>query len=283
MGRPLSDKFWGDSTRPGFQLTLNEAWIPGEASATSNVEILKQSGTRKYIARNTTTSNEGVVFLVNGSVTAEGEANKRVYPWTGVGTGATVGAVTFSVIHATPVTGGTGYVVGDLLTVAGGTGTPAVLEVKEVSSLGTIKKLSVNTSGDYSIIPTNLTSNAVTGGSGLGATVKLVMGLETATVGVGGSGYVNGNYAMAVVSGSNGVGGVLLGTVAGGAVTSWAVIGRGYGFTAETVNSDVFGIGDFEYARTILSTRVKTWQGGNFVWSKNNAATAFGEAVLVTA
>jgi hypothetical protein len=45
----------------------------------------------------------------------------------------------------------------------------------------------------------------------------------------------------------------------------------------------VFGIGPSEYARTILASRVKTWEDSNYVWAKNNAATTFGQAVLVTA
>jgi len=284
MGRPISDKFWGDFNRPGFQLRLEEAWIPGELSSSSNVEILKQSGTRKYTVRNPSSSNEGVVRLVNGVPVNEGEGVKRVYPWTGIGTGATAINFNFKVIFASIVTGGNNYTVGDTLTVNGGTGTSATLQVLAVSSNGTITKVSISNQGNYTVIPTNLNANPVTGGSGTGATFKLVMGVASAAVGSGGAGYVNGNRAMAVVSGNGGIGAVLLGSVTGGAVTSWSLLGAGYGFTgASGLTVDVFGIGAVEYARTILARRVKTWQDNSYVWVKNNAATTFGQALLVTA
>jgi hypothetical protein len=85
-----------------------------------------------------------------------------------------------SVAAAYPVAGGSGYVVGDTLTLSGGTfTTAAVLTVTSVSS-GAITGLSVQTPGAYTkaapptLTPTVQPAVAVAGGSGTGASVKLV-------------------------------------------------------------------------------------------------------------
>lgn len=70
--------------------------------------------------------------------------------------------------------GGSSYVVGDLLTVLGGTvqgSMPCVIEVV-TESAGVIATIRVFDSGAYSVNP-SLTANAVTGGTGSGATIDL--------------------------------------------------------------------------------------------------------------
>lgn len=70
--------------------------------------------------------------------------------------------------------GGSGYVVGDILTVAGGTALVAAqAEVTSVAA-GVIDGIRIFNAGSYSVDPTT-TANAVTGGSGSGATVDLTM------------------------------------------------------------------------------------------------------------
>lgn len=102
--------------------------------------------------------------------------------------------------------GGTGYVVGDILTVAGGTTTgagAATLEVTSVSG-GVIDGIKVKMAGAYSSNPTT-TANAVTGGTGSSATIDLTMlaygwtgnrrtqEAASATVAAGGTGYTVGD------------------------------------------------------------------------------------------
>lgn len=72
--------------------------------------------------------------------------------------------------------GGTGYVVGDILTVAGGTVEETLVATLEVTSEtgGVVDGIKVNEGGAYSADPT-LTANAVTGGTGSGATMDLTM------------------------------------------------------------------------------------------------------------
>lgn len=69
--------------------------------------------------------------------------------------------------------GGSGYVVNDVLTIAGGTGTSATVKVTSVSS-GAITGIQVSTVGSYTANPT-LTSNAATGGTGSSASLDLTM------------------------------------------------------------------------------------------------------------
>lgn len=71
---------------------------------------------------------------------------------------------------------GTGYVVDDILSVAGGTSSPAgaTLRVTSVGGSGDITGLRVETGGAYTVDPTT-TANSVTGGTGSSATVDLTM------------------------------------------------------------------------------------------------------------
>ncbi len=64
---------------------------------------------------------------------------------------------------------GTGYVVGNTLTFAGGTGGPATIKVTAVGGSGEITGVQLVSGGCYSAAPA--TTNSVTGGSGSGATV----------------------------------------------------------------------------------------------------------------
>lgn len=83
---------------------------------------------------------------------------------------------------ATIVAAGTGYAVGDALSVAGGTSTTtATIRVLEVSPAGALVRVKVQQVGLYSVNP-SLTANAVTGGSGSGATITLTVNTQSAAV-----------------------------------------------------------------------------------------------------
>lgn len=77
-----------------------------------------------------------------------------------------------SIVSATPVAGGAGYVVGNVLTVVGGTGTAGTLTVATVSA-GAITSVTITTAGLYSAYPP--AGCTVTGGAGNGATFNLSM------------------------------------------------------------------------------------------------------------
>lgn len=69
--------------------------------------------------------------------------------------------------------GGTAYVVGDRLVVAGGTGTAATFRVTQVSSTGVVQGIVIESEGNYTVDPA--TTNSATGGAG--STVSLTITL----------------------------------------------------------------------------------------------------------
>ena len=90
-------------------------------------------------------------------------------------------------------TAGTGYTVGDTLTVAigGGAGTSATLTVSSISGgggTGPVTGVAIATPGSYTTNPTTLANNAPTGGTG-GGTVRVT--LTMGVVAQGGAAYVD--------------------------------------------------------------------------------------------
>jgi hypothetical protein len=77
------------------------------------------------------------------------------------------------VLAASVAAGGAGYVVGDTVTIAGGTGTAATFTVAAVSAGAVTLLVSANGGGKYTANPAS--PNAPTGGSGAGLSVSLVM------------------------------------------------------------------------------------------------------------
>lgn len=173
--------------------------------------------------------------------------------------------------------GGTGYVVGDILTIAGGTSThAATIEVTAVAA-GVITAIRISTGGAYTVDPTT-TGNVPTGGTGSGASINLTMAntgwtvlrkskrAASATIGAGGSGYAvndeievqgglgigsSGNVEKAVFVVSTVSGGAVTGvTVKSGSagiyeevptnpVTTTAIVGSGTGCTLNVTYADI--------------------------------------------
>lgn len=142
-------------------------------------------------------TNIGFDFYGGGSVTSTtvgtagtGYTSPPTVAFTG-GSGAiqAIGTSTLKVVGTPTVTaGGTGYAVGNVLTVVGGTRTTAAtLTVSTVSS-GVITAVTVSNAGVYTAIPTNAV--AVTGGAGTGATFTLGYGVGTIVLTSSGTGYL---------------------------------------------------------------------------------------------
>jgi hypothetical protein len=110
-------------------------------------------------------------------------------PTTAGGVQATA-TVTIGLVSVTSIAnGGTGYTVGNVLTVVGGTFTVACQVTVTTVSGGVITGVSVATGGSYTVAPTNPVS--VTGGSGSGATFNLSFCIgATFTITNAGSGYI---------------------------------------------------------------------------------------------
>ena len=84
---------------------------------------------------------------------------------------------------------GTGYVVGDILTLNGGTFTsPATITVASIGGGGTIASANLTTTGIYTVAPVANPCGA-SGGAGTGATFTLTFGLYAVTVVNAGTGY----------------------------------------------------------------------------------------------
>jgi hypothetical protein len=78
----------------------------------------------------------------------------------------------FTAFEATVAVGGTGYAVGNILTVSGGFGQiDAELTVSTIGAGGAVTGVTISNAGDYTEIPSNPV--AVTGGSGTSATFNI--------------------------------------------------------------------------------------------------------------
>ena len=85
--------------------------------------------------------------------------------------------------------GGTGYTVGDTLTLAGDSGTPATFTVTGVAA-GVVTGVSVTSAGSVTATG-GATNRTVSGGSGTGCKLDITYQLATVTVVAGGAGYTS--------------------------------------------------------------------------------------------
>jgi len=139
-------------------------------------------------------SNGGTVTAITRTVNGTGYTS---IPALAISAPTTAGGVqatatpTMLTVGQTVVSGGSGYTVGDSLTIVGGTfTTPVILTVSTVSA-GAVTGVTVLSGGfgNYSILPS--TPASVTGGTGSGATFNLTWALApTFTITNAGSGYV---------------------------------------------------------------------------------------------
>lgn len=130
------------------------------------------------------------------------------------------GAVTAASVNA----GGTAYAVNNLLTVLGGTGTPAVLKVTAVSLTGEITSVSVESAGSYTTFP--VSPVIVTGGAGSAASFNLSGGVTSANISFGGTGYLVNDILN--LAGGTGLSAALqVSSVSGGSVTGVTVLASG--------------------------------------------------------
>jgi hypothetical protein len=121
--------------------------------------------------------------------------------------------VTGTVTSANKVTaiaiagGGTGYTIGDTLTVVGGTSSFAATITVNSVSLGVITGVSIATAGLYTVNPGNPVS--VTGGTGSGATFNLTLATANTTTSVASTSiastltsFIAGKYVLQFTSGN---------------------------------------------------------------------------------
>ncbi len=78
--------------------------------------------------------------------------------------------------------GGSGYAVGDEITLAGGTSTTAAVVIVGAVSGGAITTAYVKTKGSYTALPSNAVAQAFTTGSGTGATFNMIWNKTRSTI-----------------------------------------------------------------------------------------------------
>ena len=161
-------------------------------------------------------SNGGTVTNITRTAQGSGYTTLTGLTWTAsapttaggvtaTGTVTSLGGVSVSSIAS----GGTGYTVGNVLTVVGGTFSSATsIRVDTVSS-GVITAATLTNGGTYTVIPSNPAS--VTGGSGTGATFNISYGILGLAIGTAGSGYIE--QPTITFSGGGGSGAVAYATV----------------------------------------------------------------------
>jgi hypothetical protein len=172
---------------------------------------------------------------------------------------------------ATIASGGTGYTVGDTLTVVGGTpaGAAATLTVSSVSG-GVITAVASANFAQYTALPTNPVS--VTGGTGSGATLNLqwsvLTGAGSYTITNAGSGYVE--QPTVSFSGGGGSGAAAYATVGAGVTV------KSIGSTLDLSTVNGIGFRVYDSGGTVASSGYWTASSGTsspFLWARGGTNT----------
>jgi hypothetical protein len=171
------------------------------AAGSSGVNI-SNGGTVTAITR--TFSGSGYTSFPTIAITA---------PTTAGGVQAVLAIPSMTNTAATVQAGGTGYTVGNVLTVVGGTGGTCTVPVTAVSG-GVVTAVGTPNFAQFTVLPTNPVST--TGGTGSGCTLNLTYGVTAPTITNAGSGYVE--QPTVTFSGGGGSGAAAYATVGAGSV-----------------------------------------------------------------
>jgi hypothetical protein len=151
-----------------------------------------------------------------------------------------VGSIRLSVDTVRLNSVGTNYYPGDVLTLAGGTGTGScVIEIlSTLTTPGSILTFRILSSGSYSVLPgsTGVIAAITTSGApqgigaiGVGASFDLTYRLNSVAIINGGTGYT---LVSVRISGGGGVGAFGTAVAEAGVITSITITDRGFGFTS---------------------------------------------------
>jgi hypothetical protein len=156
----------------------------------------------------------------------------------GGGSGATALSI-MQVLTATPVSGGSGYLIGDMIFVIGGTYTSFATFIVTAVIGSTVTAVSIVVSGAYTVTPANPVLTSTSGG-GSGATFNLTYTISSVSVTAGGTGYTN--PPGVVFTGGGGTGAIGTAAVSSGSVTSVSLTAGGSGYTSAPTISFFTGI-----------------------------------------
>lgn len=234
-----------------------------KATQWKNIGILIIDPTAGYFDWNVTNANtlSAISNAVNSLVVTPGTGGYSSPPTlTFTGGGATTQATATSDLQGVSAVigaAGTGYVVGDILTLVGGTlgstGSKAQFKVTTIGAGGSVTAVSIFTSGDYTAPPNPGNPVATTGGTGTGCTITTSWGIGPITLTSPGTGYVSPpTITLSAVIGGAGVTAGISASFAGTTIATYA--GRAW-------------IGN---GRTVAFTDVNTYNsfggaGGSFV------------------
>jgi hypothetical protein len=173
--------------------------------------------------------SSGVNISNGGTVTTltrtAGGAGYTSYPSVAISAPTTAGGVQATAtctvmfnITATIASGGTGYTVGDTLTMVGGTptSTGGTFTVSSVSS-GAVTGVTAGSKA-YTALPSNPVSTTVSPAGGTGCTLNVAYSIDPGglTIGTAGSGYVE--QPTVTISGGGGTGGTAYASVGAGSI-----------------------------------------------------------------
>ena len=161
-------------------------------------------------------SNGGTVTAITGTTTGSYTVVPTITisaPTTAGGTQAT-GTVGMQGITTTLNSGGSGYAIGDTITLTGGTFSQAVVLTVATLSGSAVATFTTSVAGTYTVLPSNPVAQGSTSGSGSGATFNITAwGVRTTayTITNAGSGYVEQPTV----------------TFSSGTATAYAIVGSG--------------------------------------------------------
>jgi hypothetical protein len=260
--RPVNSKFFGSNAgRVRVRFNNGVGIVPGFiVKQVGSLRFMVSDGSVRRVCRLARTVSEfntlpdGVVAL--RAVRATGGTGASFTPrWAAAG----------SVI----TNGGSGYSVGQTLTVVGGTGTATILTVVGTAGGGVITQVALTTDGLYTVLPGTAGAHAgvrtttfTTNGGGTGFAGRVTYNLNSVVVAAAGTGYVVGDalsfsgsgIISATVSTVNGSGGVTAVAVATAPMT---------GITSTTLGV----VGHPVVISRFYSKRCSDVAGSDYTWS----------------
>lgn len=204
------------------------------------------------------------------------DGTNNIFAWNGAVTtfaAASNASGYISVLNSTPTAAGTGYVIGDILTITGGTATAMVTGVTGADS-GAMTAISIVVPGNSYVVGDVLTVPTGTGGT---LTVTSVNGgqITGLSITTGGVSYTATYY---LPTGGTGHGAeILVNSIAGQAITSVSLVSTGSGYTGGAGNATTGGTGTGAtlnittvVANSITKQGSKTWAQEGFLQANGN-------------
>jgi hypothetical protein len=168
MGRPIKKKFFGNTNSPYQNQGIGgNTGVGGEGAA---AVVMINTGTG-YL---TLPSVSFPAQQIAGGTTATGTVHMQLR----------------SVSITSLTNGGSGYAVGDTLTFANGTGTPAVVRVAAIGG-STVTSVALVSLGDYTALPNGGTTATHTASTGSGLVLNATYAVKSVDVASAGTGYTS--------------------------------------------------------------------------------------------